>query len=306
MTTRRPFRFGAVTRLAGSGQEWTEKARRLESSGIDVMLVPDHFVGPRFAPVAAMMAAASATTTLRLGTMVFSNDYRHPVVLAKEVATIDVLSGGRLEVGLGTGWMRKEYDATGLTYDPPKVRFGRLKEAIQVMKGCWSEGSFSFDGEHYQITDLVQEPKPVQKPFPKILLGGGGPGMLRLAAREADIVNLAQRVLPDGSAPDPEDGGLENFLRKIDIIREAAGDRFQDIELGTSIQKVGGQREQASWSEVDLSKAAETPQVLQGDTAQMVERLQQWREETGLSYFVLHNETDLDDFLPVVSELAGS
>lgn len=301
----RPFRFGAVVRLAASGKEWAEKARRLEGAGFDVLLVPDHFVGPRFAPVAAMMAAADATTTLRIGTMVFSNDYRHPVVLAKEAATIDVLSGGRLELGIGTGWMRKEYDATGLRYDPPKERFSRLKESLQVMKGCWSDGPFSFQGEHYTITDLVQEPKPVQKPFPRILLGGGGPGMLRLAAREADVVNLAQRVLPDGSAPDPEDGGLDNFLRKIDIIREAAGERFDQIELGTSIQKVGGQRELAAWSEVDLSKADETPQVLTGDTAQMVEKLEKWRAETGLTYFVLHNETDLEDFLPVVAQLAG-
>src|SRR4051794_26058468 len=115
--TVRPFRFGAVVRLADSGKEWADKARRLEDAGFDVLLVPDHFVGPRFAPVAAMMAAADATTTLRVGTMVFSNDYRHPVVLAKEAATIDVLSGGRLELGIGTGWMRKEYDATGLKYD---------------------------------------------------------------------------------------------------------------------------------------------------------------------------------------------
>lgn len=303
--TDRPFRFGAVVRLAGSKEEWADKARRLEDSGFDVLLVPDHFVGPRFAPVAAMMAAADATTRLRVGTMVFSNDYRHPVVLAKEAATIDVLSGGRLELGIGTGWMRKEYDATGIQFDPPKDRFTRLKEALQVMKGCWGDGPFTFQGQHYQINELVQEPKPLQKPFPRILLGGGGPGMLRLAAREADVVNLAQRVLPDGSAPDPADGGLENFLAKIDIIREAAGDRFSKIELGTSIQKVGGQRQTASWSEVDLSKADETPQVLTGDTSQMVEKLERWRTEAGLSYFVLHNETDLDDFLPVVDKLAG-
>ncbi|WP_406426479.1 TIGR03621 family F420-dependent LLM class oxidoreductase [Streptomyces sp. NBC_00147] len=301
----RPFRFGAVVRLASSGKEWAEKARRLEDAGFDVLLVPDHFTGPRFAPVAAMMAAANATTRLRIGTMVFSNDYRHPVVLAKEAATLDVLSEGRLELGIGTGWMRKEYDATGIQFDPPKERFNRLKESLKVMKGCWSEGAFSFQGEHYTITDLVQDPKPVQKPYPRILLGGGGPGMLRLAAREADVVNLAQRVLPDGSAPDPADGGLENFLRKIDIIRDAAGDRFERIELGTSIQKVGGKRAVASWSEVDLTRADDTPQVLIGDTSQMVDKLQQWRTETGLTYFVLHNETDLDDFLPVVTELAG-
>ncbi|MEU6379388.1 TIGR03621 family F420-dependent LLM class oxidoreductase [Streptomyces sp. NPDC046909] len=301
----RPFRFGAVVRLASSAKEWAEKARRLEDAGFDVLLVPDHFVGPRFAPVAAMAAAAAATTRLRIGTMVFSNDYRHPVVLAKEAATLDVLSEGRLELGVGTGWMRKDYDATGIRFDPPKERFTRLKESLAVMKGCWGEGAFSFQGEHYTITDLVQEPKPVQKPYPRILLGGGGPGMLRLAAREADVVNLAQRVLPDGSAPDPADGGLDNFLRKIDIIREAAGERFERIELGTSIQKIGGTRAVASWSEVDLSRADETPQVLIGDTAQMADKLRQWREQTGLTYFVLHNETDLDDFLPVVSELAG-
>jgi len=174
-----------------------------------------------------------------------------------------------------------------------------------VLYGCWGDGPFTFEGEHYQIHDLVQEPKPVQKPGPRILIGGGGPGMLRLAARYAHSVNLAQRTLADGSAPDPADGGLDNFLKKIDILREAAGPRFSEIELGTSIQKLGG-KTQASWSAVDLSAAENTPNVLTGDTVQMAERLQQWREQAGLSYWVLHNETDLDDFLPVVQRLAGS
>ena len=143
----RPFKFGAVVRLAPSPKEWAQKARMLEDSGFDVLFVPDHFVGPRFAPIPAMMAAACATTRLRVGTMVLANDYRHPAVLAKEAATIDVLSDGRLELGIGTGWMRGDYDRAGLVFDPPAVRFERLTESIKILKGLWTEERFLLRGQ---------------------------------------------------------------------------------------------------------------------------------------------------------------
>lgn len=303
---RHPFRFGVVVRKAESGKAWAERARMVEDLGFSTLLLPDHFLGPRFAPIAAMTAAAMATTALRVGTLVFANDYRHPVVLGKELATLDVLSDGRLDVGLGTGWMRADYEGAGLAFDLPKERFDRFAEALEVLRGVWSEDAFSFAGKHYQITDLVQEPKPVQKPFPKLMLPGGGGRMLRLAGRYADYVNLTLRVRADGTAPDETDGGLDAFLGKIATIREAAGDRFDQIELGTSVQQVGVPSDKEAWSAVNLSQQDATPQVLLGSAAQMADKLRYWRDEHDLSYFILHNDKDLDAFAPVVKKLAGS
>ncbi|GII05038.1 TIGR03621 family F420-dependent LLM class oxidoreductase [Planobispora takensis] len=301
----RPFRFAAVVREAASGREWARKARRLEESGFDVLLVPDHLVGSRFAPVAAMTAAACATGRLRVGTLVFANDFRHPAVLAKEAATVDLLSEGRLELGLGTGWMAADYGAAGLALDPPGTRVDRLTEAITVLKGLWGEGPFTFHGEHYRIDGLDQRPKPVQRPGPRLMLGGGGPRVLRLAAREADVINLTMRVRADGSGPDGADGGLDAFLAKIDVVRRAAGDRYGAIELGTSVLRLGGRGRGASWSAADPSRQDETPQVLPGTRADAVDKLRHWRDTHDLSYFVLHHEDDLDAFTPVVEELAG-
>ncbi|MFD0684653.1 TIGR03621 family F420-dependent LLM class oxidoreductase [Actinomadura fibrosa] len=302
----RPFRFAAVLRTAGSGREWAAKARRLEDSGYAALLVPDHLVGPRLAPVAAMTAAACATERLTVGTLVFANDYRHPAVLAKEAATVDVLSDGRLEFGLGTGWMAGDYDAAGLPLDPPGVRVDRLAEAIAVLKGLWRGGPFSFAGEHYRIDALEQDPVPVQRPGPRLMLGGGGPRMLRLAAREADVVNLTMRVRADGTGPDASDGGPGAFQRKIEIVRDAAGARFGDVELGTSVLRIGPERGTEAWSAADPSAQADTPQVLTGSTDEICDRLLRWREDLGLTYYVLHHERDLDAFTPVVEKLAGT
>lgn len=302
----KPFKFGAVVRLAPGAKEWAQKARMLEDSGFDVLFVPDHFVGPRFAPIPAMMAAACATTRLRVGTMVLANDYRHPAVLAKEAATIDVLSDGRLELGIGTGWMRGDYDKAGLVFDPPAVRFERLTESIQVLKGLWTEEKFSFTGKHYQIDDLESDPKPVQRPHPRLLLGGGGPKMLRLAAAEADAINLAVQVRSDGKAPDEQDTGLAAFIKKIELVREAAGPRLDALDVGTSVQQIGEASRLESWSAANVGPQAETPQVLMGSVTDRVDKLRFWRDEHGLNYFVLHNDKDLDEFLPVVERLAGS
>lgn len=302
----KPFRFGVVVRKTDTGRAWADRARQVEDAGFATLLLPDHFVGPRFAPIAAMTAAATATTRLRVGTLVLSNDYRHPVVLGKELATIDVLSDGRLDVGLGTGWMRQDYDRAGVPFDPPKVRFERFVEAVDVLRGVWSEGPFSYKGEYYQLDELVQEPKPVQKPFPKFLFPGGGPRMLRMAGKYADYVNLTLQVKADGTGVEAADGGLEAFLGKIETIREAAGDRFDQIELGTSVQQVGVPTEKEAWSAVNLDRQQQTPQIVLGDTSEMADKLRYWRDTHGLNYFVLHNDKDLETFIPVVRELAGS
>ncbi|MFE0147654.1 TIGR03621 family F420-dependent LLM class oxidoreductase [Nonomuraea sp. NPDC059007] len=297
----RPFRFGAVVRHADSAKAWAEQARRLESSGFDVMLVPDHLVGARFAPLPALAAAATATTRLRLGTMVLANDFRHPAALAKELATLDVLSDGRAEPGIGTGWLAADYTAAGRVLDPPGVRVERLAEALAVLKGLWGEGPFSHEGAHYRVDALDLHPKPVQRPHPPLLLAGGGPRLLRLAAREADSINLATRVRADGSGPDPADGGLDAFVAKIAAVREAAASR--PVELGTSILELG-EGGPESWSHADTSAMAETPQVLRGTRHDIRDKLRHWRDEHGLTYFVLHHERDLDTFAPVVEDLA--
>ncbi|GAA0415789.1 LLM class F420-dependent oxidoreductase [Acrocarpospora corrugata] len=301
--TKRLFRFAAVLRIADSGRDWAAKARKLEDAGFDALLVPDHLVGPRFAPLAAMTAAACATTRLRVGTLVIANDYRHPAVLAKEAATIDVLSGGRLELGLGTGWMAADYRAGGLPFEPPGIRVDRLTEAIAVLKGLWADGPFSFAGAHYRIDALEQFPKPIS---PRLLLGGGGPRMLRLAAREADVINLGMRVRADGTGPDGNDGGLDAFLAKIDLVRRAAAHRYDQVELGTSVQQVGVRKAEEAWSAADSSRQNETPQVLLGTRDEITAKLRHWRDTHDLSYFVLHHERDLNAFIPIVEELAGT
>ena len=172
----RPFRFGVVVRQADSGSDWADKARRLEANGIDVLLVTDHFLGARLGPIPAMAAAAAVTTSLRVGTMVLSNDYRHPALLAKEMASIDVLSDGRLEVGMGTGWMRSDYDAAGVEFTSPGTRFTRFVEAIEILKGIWTQDDFSYEGEHYTIRGMTQDPKPVQKPHPPLVFPAAAHG----------------------------------------------------------------------------------------------------------------------------------
>src|SRR6266702_7446084 len=189
MDRPRPFRFGVQEHRASNARAWRETARLIESLGYSAFYVPDHF-GEQLGPIAALMAAADATTTIRVGALVFDNDYRHPVVLAKEVATLDLLSEGRLDCGLGAGWLASDYDQSGIPYDAPGVRIERMEEGLAIIKGLLAGGSFSFSGKHYRITSLEGHPAPVQKPHPPIVIGGGGRRMLQIAAREAEIVNV--------------------------------------------------------------------------------------------------------------------
>ena len=187
-------RFGVTVAPGPSATKWRDRVRALDDSPFDVLLVNDHLSGLRFAPIAALTAASELTSRLRLGTLVLANDYRHPAILAKEVATLDLLSGGRLELGIGTGWMRSDYDQTGLTFDLPKIRLARLREAVDILRGACGDTPFSYDGEHYRARALDLDPRPVQRPHPPLLMGGGGPVMLRFAARQADIVNITTRT----------------------------------------------------------------------------------------------------------------
>src|SRR5437762_11989578 len=171
MAHPRKFRFGVQASSAGSAAEWATLARKAEDLGYSSLFLPDHF-GDQLAPIPAMMAAADATTDLKVGALVFDNDYKHPVVLAKEIATIDVLSGGRVEFGIGAGWMNTDYEQSGIPKDRDGVRIARMVEGLEVCKALWSDEPCTYKGEHYTITALDGLPKPVQRPHPPVLIGG--------------------------------------------------------------------------------------------------------------------------------------
>ncbi|MCP4223909.1 MAG: TIGR03621 family F420-dependent LLM class oxidoreductase, partial [Actinomycetia bacterium] len=227
----RPFRFGVQTKAASSRAEWVELARKIEDRGYSTVTMPDHF-DDQLAPSVALMAAADATEILRIGALVWCNDYRHPVVFAKEAATLDLLSEGRLELGIGAGWMTTDYSQAGLDHDRAGVRIERMAEAVEVLRGLFGDEPFSFKGEHYSIDELDGTPKPFQKPHPPFLIGGGGPRMLRLAGRLADIVGVNPNLAVGAMTPDvASDVTAERFDEKISWVRNGAGGRFDDLEL---------------------------------------------------------------------------
>jgi probable F420-dependent oxidoreductase len=312
VTAPKPFRFGIQANKASSAKEWTELARKTESLGYSTLTMPDHF-DEQLAPVPALMLAAAATTTLRIGTLVFDNDYRHPVVLAKECATLDLLSEGRLEIGLGAGWLRTDYEQVGLAYDAPAVRVERCEEAVAVLKGHFSEGPFTYHGKHYRVTEHDGTPKTVQRPHPPILIGGGAPRMLRLAGREADIVGInptfrAGAITPEGV----RDIVAANVSRKIDWVREGAGPRFDQIEIQTRAfvaqitdDPVGLAGMMAPGFGLTAEEALDLPIALVGRVQQCIETLQARRERWGYSYIVFGPE-HVEMFAPVVAALAGT
>jgi probable F420-dependent oxidoreductase len=312
MSSRRPFRFAVQEHQAESASAWREKARLVESIGYSALYLPDHF-SDLPGPIAALMAAAAATTKLRVGSLVFDNDYRHPVVLAKEAATIDLLSDGRFDLGLGAGWLTSDYEKSGIPLDPVSIRIERMEEGLRVIKGLFAGGSFSFTGKHYQIKNLVGTPVPVQKPHPPILIGGGGRRMLSLAAREADIVNINYN-LATGSASGAvaKTGTAQATDEKLGWIREAAGDRFDKIELGAYIYRAGVTEDRdavaAAFSStlgLEPTGLLEMPHVLFGTVDQIIEDLRSRRERFGFSYVILPGDV-AEDFAPVVERLAGT
>jgi probable F420-dependent oxidoreductase len=307
----RPFRFGVQASSAADRASWADLARRCEANGYDVLTMPDHFTD-QLAPVPALMAAADATTSLRVGALVWDNDYKHPVVLAKELATIDVLSEGRLEIGLGAGWMISDYEQSGIAYDKPGVRIDRFVEGLAVIKGAMAPGPFSFQGEHYVITDYDGMPKPVQGPCPPILIGGGGKRVLSIAAREADIIGINGTMTAGVVGPDAiSTMTAEAVDTKVDIVRAAAGDRIADIEMNVRAFMVNVTTERAatmaaiaSMISVDESFIPESPFALIGTPDQIVEDLLARRERWGFSYIIVGAE-DVESFAPVVAALAG-
>ena len=309
MTARRGFRFAVQGRGAASGADWLATARRAEALGYDVVSVPDHLVGG-LGPIAALAAAAAATTRIRLGGFVFANDYRHPAMLAKEAATIDLLSGGRLELGIGAGWMRSEYEAAGFPFDPPPVRLARLEESIHLLTLLFADEPTTFAGEHYRVTDLALVPKPVQRPRPPILVGGGGRRLLELAARQADIVGLAPASRDDGTL-DPASITAAATARKAAWVREAAGSRFDALELNVYVYAVEATEDRQAAAQrladafaLSADEVIASPHALIGSVQGMVEELRERREWYGISHVTV-GEDLMDALAPVVARLAG-
>ena len=307
----RPFRFAVQSSSAPDVAAWRERARRAEALGYSTLYVPDHF-GDQWAPIVGLTVAAEATETLNVGALVWDNDYRHPVVLAKEVATLDLVSGGRVEFGLGAGWMRSDYDESGIPYDPPGTRIERMAEGLAVMKALWSQERADFAGEHYALSGAQGLPRPVQRPHPRVVIGGGGKKVLSIAAQEADVVGFNASLAAGVVGPEvAATATAEAFDQRVAWVREAAGERFDSLELQclAFVAMVVPNREEmfaalAPGFAMTPEVAAEVPIVLAGTVEQICDTLVERRERYGFSYWVVHDE--YEDFAPVVERLAGT
>lgn len=314
----RSFRFGVQARGRSGSLPWAEVARRAEALGYSTLFVPDH-ADEQLGPFVAMATAAAVTSTLRVGVLVLDNDFRHPALVAKDIASLDQLSGGRVEVGLGAGWLQADYDQLGLRYDPAAERVERLSEAIAIVKELWTTGASSFRGRHYALAGAKGWPPPVTKPHPTLIVGGGSPMVLKLAAREADVVgvnvSLAAGSLPVGAGADASalvrSASPERFDRRVAWVRETAGARLDALELQvlTQLVEVGPEArrhrdELASLVGLSPAEAAEVPIVLFGDADEVADTLVERRERYGFSYWVVHQD-EMDAFAPVVDRLSG-
>jgi probable F420-dependent oxidoreductase len=312
----RPFRFLAEAGAVSDGTALAETARRAEATGIDVLVIADHLVN-ELAPIPAMATIAAATDRLRIGTFVLNNDLRHPAVLAQDLASLDVLSRGRLEIGIGAGWNAPEYRAIGLPFEAVGTRVSRLEEAVAVLKGSFGRRPFSFAGEHYTITELDGRPKPIQRPHPPLFIGGGGRRLLSLAGREADIVGLAPRLLP-GVRGDPSSITIAATEEKIGWLRMAAGARFDSLELNIypsmspvlvtdhsrrAASRLAARLAKRTGVEVSPADLLDSPHIFIGSVAELVEKFRSLRERLGVSSIMVGT---LDDLPGVVERLAGT
>lgn len=296
----KPIRVGILAEHSQTPDRLLETARRAEAAGCSTLLLRDHLVdGPfphQLAPLTALAAVAAATMRLRVGTLVLANDFRHPALLAKEIATLDVLSGGRVELGLGAGFLQREYEEAGLAFDRPGDRVGRLEESLQVLKGLFGGGPLTFRGTHYRVGGLESYPRPVQRPHPPIHVAAAQPRMLAIAGRQADIVNL-QSVSTTGGVlgDDPAGRSPAATASKIERVREAAGDRFAKIELSTvaalavtdhprrAAEEIARRR---GWG-VSAEQVLAMPSFLLGPPAHLVELLHARQEAFRLSYSIV-------------------
>ena len=305
----RPFRFAVTVRWAGGGTRWREFARRVEARGYDTLLVTDH-MGQQMAAIPAIMAAADATERLRVGSFVFANDYRNPVMLAKEIATIDAISGGRVDLGIGAGWSRSDYHELGIGYDPPETRVARLEESVLLLKRLFTEERVDHTGTFYTVRGARLLPRPTQRPYPPFMIGGGGRRVLRLAAREANIVSFIPS-LPRGR-PRLDMVTAGSLVRRIARFRRYAGARAADVDMnvwlldaGITDPARGFMRTAATLAKRGVNAMLRFPFLLYGTRSSVRELLRERRERLGHNYISLPGQA-MDEFGPVVEELRGT
>lgn len=318
---RPPFRFAVQATNAAGGREWRDTVRRVEELGYSTLFLADHYLGPGpaqkiartprqdLAPIAAMAAAAAVTETLRIGCRVFCVDYHVPAVLAKETATLDLLSDGRLEMGIGAGWSETEYNAMGLTFDRPGRRIARLAEVVAVIKAHWEGEQLEFAGQIVQVRGYAGRPRTVQRPHPPIMIGGGGPRMLAYAAREADIVSMSSVpfVARDAAGRDPR----AVAQRRIDAVRAAAGERYARLEIESSPyftaitdDPEAALADAASSTGIPAEVLRDHPNVMIGSLESIVDSLYSRRESFGVNYVTVQ-QSQIESFAPIVDRLRG-
>ena len=321
--TQRKFRFGVSTGAPESATQWRDLARKAEDLGYDVLLVADH-MSRQASPLIAAMAAGAATSRLRLGTQVLANDFRNPAVLAKEVASLDFLTEGRFELGIGVGWPatsntgRSDSAQTGIPIDEPGVRVDRLRDTVRIVKKFMESGEpFDYKGKHWQLGGVMPFPRPVQQPRPPIMVAGAGPRVMRLAAREADIINIAPRPPILGLTAAGSQGYGMTMADEVALIKEAAGERYSEVELCVfannpqannpsitdnpmpSIEKLAGDLQTTPEAVLEM------PATLIGSESELIERIQKHREQYDISYRIVPFYA-MEEFAPIVAKLSGT
>ena len=307
----RPFRFGVQLASAPDARAWREQARAAEDLGYATAWMPDHF-DHQWGPLVGLTAAAAATSTIRIGGLVFDNDYRHPAVVAKEMATLDIVSEGRVELGMGAGWLRSDYEEVGIAFDPPAVRVERLEEAVEVVRRLWGDGRSDFEGRHYRLQQAGGWPRPVQRPGPPIMVAGGGRRVLGVAARCADIVGFNTNLSAGAVGPDTARAALaDRFRERVEWVRREAGDRFDALELHCNVSYclVGVDRRAVAAAVapgfgISPEEALDVPMALVGSVEEICDSLLARREEYGFSYWGVPGEA-MKAFAPVVARLSG-
>jgi probable F420-dependent oxidoreductase len=318
---RPPFRFAVQATNAAGGREWRDTVRKVEDLGYSTLFLADHYLGPGpaqkvartprqdLAPISAMAAAAAVTESLRIGCRVFCIDYHVPAVLAKEAATLDLLSDGRLELGIGAGWSETEYNAMGLTFDRPVRRIAKLAEVVSLIKAHWEGEQLDYAGQQVQVRGYAGRPRPVQRPHPPIMIGGGGSRMLAFAGREADIVSMSSVpfVARDAEGLDPQTVAA----RRIDVVRTAAGDRYSRLEIESSPyftaitdDPEAALANAASSTGISPDVLREHPNVMIGSLETVVEMLYSRRDSLGVNYVTVQR-SQIEAFAPVVDRLSG-
>jgi probable F420-dependent oxidoreductase len=314
----RPFRFGVQLSSLPTG-EWVRRVRDVEAMGFSTLFVPDHFSASAWDPTIFLGGVAGVTERLRIGTLVYGVDYRHPVVYARQAATLQALSGGRHEFGLGAGWMREDYDWAGLRYDRASVRIARLDEALTIIRSMWSRKRTSFTGDHYRVSDVKLKIERADGKPPAVLVGGGGQKLLAVAARHADIVGINPRLtagrITRETALDATAGRIRQKLEWLREGTEAAGRNFAELELNALVfvtaitDTPGAVRDMvAAQTSMPVEEVVDCPLFLIGSGSELREALQRRRAETGISYIVVQGQdpAQLESFArEVVEPLSG-